>query len=237
MTCSPERNFKPFYFGEERLSNRYSDGVDTSNFSSTTGNFKKSKAEYEEDYPGFDLIFGKEMAVYLMGKLDTMDYIPSGYQHTFLIRNPKQATPDLYKCLTDKERNGCDHFDKLEATYKPIHQLFHLIKKETGQTPVLIDADDLLNDPAGIVKRYCSLTGIEFVPSMLQWEAGSTKDTHWHRWPGWYEELTTSTGFKKLEEVSSQKPPDLNDLPVEVQESIQENMPLYEELKEYRIQV
>ncbi|XP_023931831.1 branched-chain-amino-acid aminotransferase-like protein 2, partial [Lingula anatina] len=181
---------------------------------------------------GAELVFGKEMAVYLVDRLQSLDYIPRGYQHTFLIRSPAKSVPSLYNCLTD-ERNATKEFDTLEASYKPLHQLFHLILEESGSVPVLIDADDLLQNPDAIIRQYCRRTGLTFHKEMLEWDSGAVPDkTHWHRWPGWYDTLLKSSGFKKQEEIGHTM---VKELPQDIQKCIETNMPYYEHLLKFRL--
>lgn len=226
-----ERFFKPFYFGIERQSDRYT---------KTAGRFKKgltyldAKAIYEQEYPDYDCVFVKEMAVYLQGKLSNWDYIPANYQHTFLIRHPDQTIPNLYTCLTDKERNGTDYFDGLEANYEPIVQLYNLVANKSSTPPVVIDAEDLLAQPEAVLKAYCDKTGLPFDPSMLHWGSGDSSGRGWDRWPGWYEELHNSTGFMTAESLVKYNP---RDFPKEVQDCIQKNLPYYKEIYKHRIQV
>ncbi|CAH1776189.1 unnamed protein product [Owenia fusiformis] len=227
-----EKYFKPFYVGEERKSKRYDDVSDTFSECFT---YKETKEIYEEEYPDFEIIFAKEMAMYLGDLVDKWENIPSGYRHTFIIREPSITVPSLYKCLTDKERNGTDYFDPMEASFEPIHQLFHLVKEQQGSTPVIINTKDLLDNPEAVMKQYCEKTGLEYSPKMLHWDAGPVEGTTWHKYPGWHGELVKSNGFKtadQLEDVIN-----LDEMPTEVHECIKENQTYYDELKKYCLKI
>ena len=49
-----------------------------------------------------------------------------------------------------------DYFDPDEVGFKELYQLFSLATNQLGQTPVVIDADDLLKQPGG-TPLYLSL--------------------------------------------------------------------------------
>ena len=51
-------------------------------------------------------MFVKDMAYYLVNRLDTPALLPEGYTHTFLIRDPKKSVYSLYKMSLNKELTG-----------------------------------------------------------------------------------------------------------------------------------
>ena len=55
---------------------------------------------------GYKTVFVKDMAYYLVGRLDTIQYIPEGYVHTFLLRDPKKSVYSLYKMSLNKDLTG-----------------------------------------------------------------------------------------------------------------------------------
>ena len=65
-------------------------------------------------------MFVKDMAYYLVGRLDTIQYIPEGYVHTFLLRDPKKSVYSLYKMSLNKDLTG-----------KALSNLCAPIKRET----------------------------------------------------------------------------------------------------------
>jgi len=72
--------------------------------------------------------------------------------------------------------------------------LFTRITEQTGVRPPVIDTDDLLADPEGILRALCLALGLAFDPAMLAWPSG--------RWPDdgvwaehWYGSVENSTGF------------------------------------------
>ncbi|RIA99919.1 hypothetical protein C2G38_2256976 [Gigaspora rosea] len=87
--------------------------------------------------------------------------------HTFLIRNPEKSIRSLYKAFKffmDKS------FDKNRVGLTQSKQIFDFLK-DLNKQPIVIDSDDVINDPEGILKKYCELIGEEFKEEMIQWEA------------------------------------------------------------------
>lgn len=63
----------------------------------------------------------------------------------------------------------------------------------------LIDADDLLDNPSGIIEAYCKSVGINYTPEMLKW---NTEKDHkyakqaFEKWNGFHEDAIHSTELK-----------------------------------------
>jgi len=49
---------------------------------------------------------------------------------------------------------GWNYFDADEVGFKELYQLYELVVNQLGQTPVIIDADDLLKQPGSPVTTY-----------------------------------------------------------------------------------
>ncbi|PGH28227.1 hypothetical protein AJ80_00117 [Polytolypa hystricis UAMH7299] len=71
-----------------------------------------------------------------------------------------------------------------------------------GYKPVqicVVDADDLLDNPPGIVEQFCKSVGIEYTPDMLIWD---TEEDHriakeaFEKWKGFHEDAIHSTSLK-----------------------------------------
>lgn len=108
--------------------------------------------------------------------------------NTFLIREPEKTILSHYVMnpgVTSDEIG-------IELEYR----LFEKITELTGNTPVLIDADDLEEDPEGTTRAYCDAVGIPFKAETLSWEAGKhIKD--WDSWKEWHVDATDSGGIEK----------------------------------------
>ncbi|MEE2621251.1 MAG: hypothetical protein VYA93_00700, partial [Pseudomonadota bacterium] len=70
------------------------------------------------------------------------------------------------------------------------------IHNKLGYFPIVIDSDDLQNNPELTLRKLCNSLEIPFFTSMLNWSAGSKKyDGIWG--VHWYEEINKTTGFSK----------------------------------------
>lgn len=73
----------------------------------------------------------------------------------------------------------------------------------TGDTPPVIDAEDLLCDPAAVLSALCAAVGVEFTERMLSWPPGRREtDGVWAE--HWYGTVERSTGFVPYEPRSVQ---------------------------------
>lgn len=114
----------------------------------------------------------------------------SYFQHSFLIRHPAQVIPSLFHKWPDIQIE--------EIGYQELYILFEKIKKQTGNIPPLIDADDLVKHPQATVQAYCETVGIPFIPEALQWEKPkSGKEVSWYDEGSWHSNLITTTGFQE----------------------------------------
>ena len=108
--------------------------------------------------------------------------------HAFLIRDPREMLLSLAKVTPDASALDTGLPQQLE--------LFETIRAQTGRPPPVIDARDVLEDPAGLLRALCVALGIEFTPAMLRWEPG-LRDTDGIWAPHWYGEVAKSTGLER----------------------------------------
>jgi hypothetical protein len=72
--------------------------------------------------------------------------------------------------------------------------LFARVADRLGSAPLVIEAQDVLRDPAGMLGLLCARCGIRFDPAMLTWPKGRrASDGAWA--PAWYDRVEQSTGF------------------------------------------
>ena len=85
--------------------------------------------------------------------------------------------------------------------------MYHHVKDDIEPNPVIIDIDDVLNDPGTVLKAYCEAVGIPYSDKLLQWEAGrecmdklwmvSKEEISAHNQGGHNKETFASTCFAK----------------------------------------
>jgi len=148
------------------------------------------------------------------------------FHFTFLIRHPKFAIPSYYRCCIPPllERTGFNPFMPDEAGYEELRRLFDYCKDtglvgpaicgqdtsnvemKPGQVQIsLIDADDLLDDPEGILRQYCESIGLEFSKEMLTWDSEESHDfakAQFEKWDGFHDDAIGSKDLKPRQHVS-----------------------------------
>lgn len=114
----------------------------------------------------------------------------------FLIRDPRDVITSYLKKNHDPTAEDLGFPQQAE--------LFERVRAETGKTPTVLDARDILEDPERALCRLCAAVGVEFTEAMLSWPSGLREtDGVWAK--HWYGEVEHSTSFRphatKNEEV------------------------------------
>jgi hypothetical protein len=78
-----------------------------------------------------------------------------------------------------------------------------------GRPCPVVDADDVLADPPGLLRRLCAALDIPYTDRMLAWPAGPrASDGPWA--PHWYDAVNASTGFRSRAAPAANSPPGLD---------------------------
>ncbi|WP_217808141.1 hypothetical protein [Oceanibacterium hippocampi] len=124
----------------------------------------------------------------------------------FLIRDPREVIASYVKAR--------EQVSAADLGYEVQFAIFEAEKRRTGRTPPVLDAGDVLRDPAGMLSALCKAVGIAFDRAMLSWPAGRREsDGVWA--PYWYANVERSTGFLPFTPSSRELPPDLEPLAAE----------------------
>ncbi|XP_033639227.1 branched-chain-amino-acid aminotransferase-like protein 1 [Asterias rubens] len=254
QTTHPDRitHPEPTYEGIELDGNGLLKGPG-SGFKSSICSFEWVKQQLEADYQSKKVIIAKELAHFFNRRYKL---IPTGYQHVFLIRNPYKVFPSWKKLLIEfSELSGrkfelgdpvLDQFPEVTkpgVAYKEITNLWLHIKENNLDTdPIIIDSDDLLQNPKEILSAVFSRVGIPYSDSLLSWEAGVSVVDQWmvsgtHKkkieHTETFKNFRNTTGFKKP--VHESELPDLATFPPDVQRCIENSMPYYLKLFDQRL--
>ena len=109
--------------------------------------------------------------------------------HTFIVRDPRQAISSHYAM---NPLVTCS-----EIGYERLYELFELAWSMTGRIPVVIRAEQLLCDPAKIVKAYCEAVGLPFLAHALTWRGEDRPE--WQRTREWHIDAIRSSGFARIQ--------------------------------------
>ena len=166
---------------------------------------------------GSPVWYSKQMWHHMVGPVGYQDF--AGFTHAFLIRDPRQM---IASYLRKREAAEFDDFG-LERQA----EFFEREADRLGHAPPVIDANDVLSDPAGVLARLCEALGIAWEEAMLRWEPGRrSTDGPWA--PHWYAAVEASTGFGAPEREEAE-------LPAEARLLADRCRPYYERLAEHRI--
>ena len=69
----------------------------------------------------------------------------------------------------------------------------------------VVDADDLLDDPEGIIQAYCKSVGLDYDPDMLNWdndEDQTKAEEAFEKWKGFHDDALESKNLKPRAHVS-----------------------------------
>ena len=109
-------------------------------------------------------------------------------RHGFLIRHPARVLASYAA-----KREAVEFRD---IGFREQAELFEQAAELTGEVPPVVDADQLLGDPARSLQTLCARLGIPFSGRMLQWPAGGREsDGVWAA--HWYDAVKRSTGFDR----------------------------------------
>ncbi|XP_022084378.1 branched-chain-amino-acid aminotransferase-like protein 2 [Acanthaster planci] len=201
----------------------------------------------EASHPDKKILFCKDMAFYIDAKYHML---PKGFRHSFLIRHPAKVFPSWRKMLLKTLGEPCaKYMDNLQELpeylfppgcgFKEQCDLLEYVERHLDKEPIILDADDLLADPPGILSAYCHKMGIPYSPDLLSWEAGGAIADTWitskviafaNKLGGFYDDALQSVGF-----WSPEPPPVIQSLPVDVQACVEASMEYYEKLHSRRI--
>jgi Sulfotransferase domain len=143
--------------------------------------------------------------------------------NTFLIRDPAEAVPSHASIHPDLTREVLG--------YAELVQLFDRVADLTGSAPTVLNAADVVANPAATIAGYCSAVGISFMPAALTWPAGDRPE--WATWRGWHGDVAASTGFAKprsTHRIASAETPRLR-------EFVDYCRPFYDYLDRHRLHV
>jgi len=210
-----------YYFGPERQSPRYNsspiDPVET---------YLHVKCLLCKDYDEIDVVFSKDMAYCIENRFDIfLDDDFEDFKHTFLIRNPSESVPSLYRASTSPETTRWNHFEPHEVGFRQLREFYDFVVDNLDSSPVVVDASDLLDQPDETMKSYCDAVGITYESHMTTWKPGPLKMLD--HWPaGWFDTLSASSGFIKRSKKSSHRKSQPI-YPDEVKKAIEEATPHY----------
>ena len=153
----------------------------------------------------------------------------------FLIRHPQEII--LSFDIAQKKSGITEPITQQDIGMKTLYQLFQQIEAMTGQTPLVINSDDIVKNPAAALQWLCKNLEVEFDRKMLTWKANleDTNLKYAHLYAAnsaesisepWYETLRSTQTFLPYEKKEINLPDRLKPL-------LDESIPYYEKLLQH----
>ena len=164
-------------------------------------------------------VFIKNMAHHF---IDRDVHFMNSFQNVFFIRHPAQIITSFSKVIDNPTIQDIGVRMQLE--------LFEKLTKSSLKRPVVVDSEDLINDPQKLLSALCNKIDIPFEVSMLRWNKGGIpEDGIWAKY--WYANVHDSNGFKPA------KNNDVNGVPKHLTGLLEESIPYYIELHQHKIKI
>lgn len=117
--------------------------------------------------------------------LDDHRFLAYDAVHTFIIRNPTETIASYYAVNPEVK---C-HQIGFEAQY----ELFQAVWESTEKPPLVVEAADLVANPAGVIEAYCAAVSIPYIADALTWRPEARAE--WRPSERWHADVSASTGF------------------------------------------
>ena len=132
--------------------------------------------------------YQKHMTQHVLAEME-LDWLAS-LTNCFLIRRPELVVASFTKVRPDAAL--------WDLGFEQQTRIFEHVSQNLGSAPPVLDAEDVLRDPRGMLGVLCAHLGIPFSERMLHWPAGPrASDGVWA--PHWYAAVERSTGFEPYE--------------------------------------
>nr|BFE59776.1 hypothetical protein GCM10020063_043020 [Dactylosporangium thailandense] len=164
-------------------------------------------------------LFVKETTDYRYDALLADPRLHTELTNTFMIREPGAVVRSHYAMNHDVTRD--------EIGFERVHEIFSAVRA-AGAPVVVVDGDELVTDPPGVIARYCKLTGLPYLPDALTWDRGARPE--WSRTEHWHLDVERSSGFTTTSNEHPVEPADIE----RVEALIAYHRPFYERLREHR---
>jgi hypothetical protein len=196
---------RTYYFSPDRHSDRYDETLPQSSAQEVLEQIEQAAQERP--------VFVKDMAYQAVDLLGP-DLLER-FDNCFLVRHPAATLRSLARHWPD--------FTDEETGWTRLGEAVDIVE-DLGRERVVIDADLLCKDPAGVVSQWCARMDLPYVEEALTWEPGMREE--WALWGEWHARTASATGFTELDPPPPAPGPDEPRL----HEAYQVAMPVYERL-------
>ena len=140
--------------------------------------------------------YQKHMAHHILPEVD-MNWIKN-MRNCLLVRHPSDV---ILSYIKKNEINSIQQLGYLQQV-----EIYEMLYQELGTYPVVIDTQDLLQEPKKMLIKVCENLRIKFDEKMLSWPSGSREtDGIWGK--HWYKQVEASTSFNPYVKTNRIIPP------------------------------
>jgi sulfotransferase family protein len=166
---------------------------------------------------GKRILYQKQMTHHLLPQVDQRWL--GAVTNCFLIRDPREVIASYIKKNPDPTLEDLGFVQQAE--------IFDFVFNQIDSVPPVVDAKDVLQNPARMLRLLCDAIGVEFDNAMLSWPPG-LRDTDgvWAKY--WYDEVARSTSFQPYE-------PKEGVVPDRLREIYEQCRQCYERLYQHRL--
>jgi len=167
------------------------------------------------------------MAIHMLDEVD-LEWMGE-MCNCFLIRNPAEviASMSAFRALEPAQLGNVEEAAKLVGIPQ-LRRIFDLACEVNGGIPPVIDANDVLLNPAQVLGKFCAAVGMDFDPDQpIRWEPGKhERDGAWA--DDWYASVYKTTG------LGPYRPSEI-DTPAALQPLVDYCMPTFEHIAQFII--
>nr|WP_256470337.1 hypothetical protein [Sneathiella marina] len=167
--------------------------------------------------PETELLYIKHMTHHILPEIDFENFL--SHKNCFLIRDPRLVIAS-YAAKWDQISTD-------DIGIKRQLEIFNTLQDLSDDTPIVVEAEDILKDPQRMLPELCKLLEIPWQSQMLKWPAGRREeDGVWAE--HWYASVNATTGFAPYQAKEVELTTDQELL-------LAAQMPYYEELQKHKI--
>jgi len=174
-------------------------------------------------------VFFKDMSYYILDRLMQDRAFADHITHTFLIRDPAKSIISYYKLDPGMT---CE-----EVGVEAQHLHYEWLLKTYGTRPVVIEASDIQNDAAGMIRAYSAAIGVEFLPHALEW--GDKVPEDWKSVATWHGDVMTTQGIRRESETADGQENGTTSVTLDAAPHLRayhaHHQPYYEKLRQHKL--
>jgi hypothetical protein len=132
-------------------------------------------------------VFFKDMSYYVWDQVLADEAFSARLVNCFLIRNPVASIPSYFKL---------DDEPSLEEIGLEAQFLHHQALIVRGESPVVINANDVRCDVKGVMTALWEAIGLEYIEAAFDWQKPTPED--WEQVEGWHGSVSEATGIRPM---------------------------------------